>query len=133
MYALNELPDLITPLPIYGAVLLAAIAWRTGRRRWWLALVWLYLMSTPAIANLGVAWLEDQHRPIEELAPFRGHAVVLLPSGTNRLDPVLGWVNRPAESGWERLLVAVETAREVEGALLIPGGSFTGPRASRSR
>ncbi|MGI9436581.1 MAG: YdcF family protein, partial [Geminicoccaceae bacterium] len=99
-----------------------------GQRRWWLVLAWLYLMSTPAIANKGVAWLEDQHRPIEDLQPFRDHAVVLLPSGTNRLDAVLGWVNRPAESGWERLLVAVETAREVEGALLIPGGSFTGPR-----
>ncbi len=127
MYALNELPDLITPLPIYGAVLLAAIAWRTRRRRWWLALVWLYLMSTPVIANLGVAWLENQHRPIEDLRPFHGHAVVLLPSGTNRLDPELGWVNRLAESGWERLLVAVETARHVDGALLIPGGSFADP------
>jgi len=124
MYALNELPDLITPLPIYGAVLLAVLAWRTRRLRWWLALLWLYLMSTPAIANLGVAWLENQHRPIEDLRPFQGQAVVLLPSGTNRLDPELGWVNRLAESGWERLLVAVETARQVKGALLIPGGSF---------
>lgn len=127
MYALNELPDLITPLPIYGVVLLAVIAWRTRRRRWWLAFAWFYLMSTSAIADLGVAWLENQYRPIEDLRPFKGHDVVLLPSGKNRLDPRLGWVNRPGEAGWERLLVAVETAREVEGALLIPGGSFTGP------
>lgn len=127
MYALSELPDLITPLPIYVAILIIVIAWRTRQRRWWLVLIWFYFMSTPAIANKGIAWLEDQHRPIEDLAPFQGHAVVLLPSGMNRLDPALGWVNRPAESGWERLLVAVETAREVGGTLLIPGGSFTGP------
>ena len=123
MYRLNELPDLLTPLPIYLSLVLAVIAWRSGKLIWWLALAWAYLMSIPVLASLAGGMLEDQYRPIGDLERYRGYPVAMLCSGAGRLDSERGWVNRPANSGWERLLVATETARGVGGELLISGGA----------
>ncbi len=122
MYLLSELPSLITPLPIYGLLLLALMAWRSGKLVWWFVLVWAYLMSIPALASLAGSFLENQYRPIADLDRYRGYSVVLLSSGSKRLDGGLGWVNQLTNSGWERLLVATETARTTGGGLVIAGG-----------
>jgi len=129
MYRLNELPDLLTPLPIYFSLILVVMAWRTGKLTWWLALAWAYLMSIPVVVSLAGGLLEDQYQPIADLERYRGYPVVMLCSGTSRLDSERGWVNQPANSGWERLLVATETAREVGGELFISGGGIQEPFA----
>ncbi|MGI9451454.1 MAG: hypothetical protein ACR2QH_12605, partial [Geminicoccaceae bacterium] len=90
MYRLNELPDLLTPLPIYNSLILAVIAWRSGKLVWWLALAWAYLMSIPVLASLAGSVLEDQYRPIADLERYRGYPVVMLCSGSGRLDAELG-------------------------------------------
>lgn len=122
MFQLRDLPDFITPMPIYGLVLVAVIAWRKKSRIWLGVLVWAYLMSIPAIADRAADMLERQYQPIADLEPYRNMPVVLLSSGGQRWDPEDGWVNFLANSGWERLLVAVATARKVDGALFIAGG-----------
>lgn len=122
MYQLSELPNLMTPLPIYFLLLVAVIAWRTRKLVWWCILAWAYVMSIPVFASLAGSVLENQYRPIADLERYRGHAVVLLSSGSKRLDPERGWVNQLANSGWERLLVATETARRIGGELVIAGG-----------
>lgn len=132
MFSTSELPALLTPLPIYGMLLVAVVAWRSRRRIWWLVLAWLYLMSVPATADRAASWLENRYRPIDNLAVYDGYPVVLLTSGRVRLDPVQGWVNRPAESGWERLLVAVETRRRTGGRLIIAGGIITGQTSGQA-
>lgn len=122
MYQLSEVPNLITPLPIYGLILLAVIAWRTKKFVWWCALIWGYLMSIPVLAGGAGGYLEDRYRPINDLKPYQGYRVVLLSSGSKRLDSEKGWVNQLANSGWERLLVATQTARNIDGELVIAGG-----------
>ncbi|MGI9433706.1 MAG: hypothetical protein ACR2Q4_02550 [Geminicoccaceae bacterium] len=47
------------------------------------------------------------------LDPYQGYPVVLLSSGARRWNSDHGWVNMLANSGWERLLVATTTAREI--------------------
>ena len=123
MYQLSELPNLITPLPIYGLILVAVIAWRTRRLVWWSILIWGYLMSIPVLASWAGGYLEDRYRPIDDLRPYQGYRVVLLSSGSTRLDAEKGWINQLANSGWERLLVATQTARAIDGELVIAGGS----------
>lgn len=122
MYQLSELPNLITPMPIYGLLLLAVIAWRTKKVVWLGVLAWAYVMSIPAVADRAAAILEQQYQPIDDLEPYRDYPVVLLSSGSKRWDPEGGWVNLLANSGWERLLVAVTTARQIDGELFIAGG-----------
>lgn len=122
---LNQLPNLLTPLPIYSLIFLAILAWQTKKKLWWLVFAWAYLMSIPMPVNMAASWLENQYRPIADLDPYLGYPVVLLPSGTKRMDAEEGWVNRLAESGWERLLVATDTARQVGGDLYITGGPAT--------
>lgn len=126
MFDPSELTKLLTPLPIYGLLLVAVIAFRSRRWFWWPVLAWLWLMSMPAAADRAASWLENRYRPIDNLAVYQGYPVVLLTAGRARLDPVQGWVNRPAEAGWERLLVAVETRRGTGGRLIIAGGDITG-------
>jgi len=122
MFGINELPSLITPLPIYGLLLLAVIAWRKKSLAWLGILAWAYLMSIPVLADRAADLLERRYPPIADLEPYRNDPVVLLTSGGQRLDNEGGWVNLLANSGWERLLVAVTTARQVEGTLFIAGG-----------
>lgn len=122
MALMSELPNLITPLPIYGLLLLAAIAWRTRSALWLVVLAWAYVMSIPAVADRAADLLERQYRPIADLSPYRGYPVLLLSSGGKRWDRDEGFVNLLANSGWERLLVAVKTVRQVEGELIIAGG-----------
>lgn len=129
MYQLSELPDLLTPLPIYFLLIVAVNAWRTGKLVWWLVLVWAYLMSIPVLASLSGSLLENQYRPIADLERYRGYPVVLLSSGSKRLDSERGWVNQLANSGWERLLVATDAAKQIGGELVIAGG----PSASAGR
>jgi uncharacterized SAM-binding protein YcdF (DUF218 family) len=129
MYQLNELPDLLTPMPVYLLLIVAVIAWRSRRVVWWLAVVWVYVMSISFLASQAGQVLENRYRPIADLSPYEGYPVVVLSSGSVRLDPVLGWVNQVENSGWERLLTATRTAREVGGDLIIAGGSSGGPVA----
>lgn len=122
MSLLSELPNLITPLPIYGLLLVFAIAWRTRKAIWWGVLAWAYLMSLPVGSDVAVDWLEQRYQPIADLEPYQGYPVVLLSSGGTRQDPVHGQVNLLANSGWERLLIATTTARKVNGELFVAGG-----------
>ncbi len=127
MYQLSELPNLLTPLPVYGLMLVALMAWRSGKLVWWCVLIWAYVMSVPALASLAGSFLENQYRPLEDLDRYKGYPVVLLSSGSKRLDDELGWVNQLTNSGWERLLVATETARKTGGGLVIAGGPPPSP------
>lgn len=125
MYSLSELPNLLTPLPLYGVVLFGVIAWRSKKLVWWCVFAWGYLFSIPVLASFAGGYLENQYRPIADLKRYHGYSVVLLSSGSARLDPEKGWVNLLANSGWERLLVATETARKVDGEMMIAGGALS--------
>ncbi len=125
MHRINDLPDLLIPLPIYFSLILAFTAWRTGKLFWWLALAWAYLMSIPILVNQAGSLLEDLYRPIADFERYEGYPVVMLCAGGWRLDSERGWVNLPGNAGWERLLIATETAREVGGELFISGGGRT--------
>lgn len=128
MFSVSQLPNLITPLPLYGVLLLIVLAWRSRKRVWWFVLVWAYLMSIPALPDYVGGLLENRYPPIEDLGRYQGYPVVMLSSGSKRLDPERGWVNLLANSGWERLLVSVDTARKVGGELFIAGGPASDDR-----
>lgn len=137
---MNPIPWLI-PGPLHAVVLAVVVVVLLHQRRlraprWlraggWLALLWIWLASTPAIGNFFVRALENQH-PAVELSTLKAQptgAVVVLASGQmfrpdGTPSPVLD------ADGWERLLAGVALWRQVGGQLILAGGPGSAPHDS---
>lgn len=137
---MNPIPWLV-PGPLHAVLAMLLVLWLAARvrprlpalvrRLLLLALVWVWLSSTPAVGNLLVRALERQHAPVavQQLVQNPHSQVVVLASGQlfrpdGRADPVLD------SDGWERLRAGIALWRQVGGRLVLAGGPGLGAEDS---